>query len=66
LEIQDKFHHLSRDRGEADWLIVSQILLLTLFEDWSDIGYPPILRHLSYYPRPLLFFLIVFLALKFS
>ena len=26
------FHHLSRDRGEADWPVVSWILLLALFE----------------------------------
>ena len=30
--IQNKlFHHLSRDRGEADWSVPSQILLLALF-----------------------------------
>ena len=38
--IQDKlFHYLSRDGGESDWPVVSQILLLTLFEDLSDTGY---------------------------
>lgn len=28
----DLFRHLSTDGGEADWLIVSQVLLLSLFE----------------------------------
>lgn len=27
-------HHLSRDSGEADWWVVSWVLLLPLFEDW--------------------------------
>ena len=40
-------HHLSRDRGEADCPIVPQVLLLVLAEDWSDIGYPSVLGHLS-------------------
>jgi len=41
---QDKlFQHLSRDEGDADWPVVSQILLL---------GYPLVFRHLSYSPRP--------------
>ena len=32
--IQNKlFHNLSRDRGEADQPVVSQILLLAIFED---------------------------------
>jgi len=38
--IQNKlFHHLSRNRGEADWPVVSQTVLFTLSEDWSGIGY---------------------------
>jgi len=46
------FHHLSRDGGKADWPVLSQIILLALFEDWSDIGYHPVFRHLSHSPRP--------------
>jgi len=43
-DIQNKlFHHLPRDRGEADWPV--WILSPVLFEDWSDIGYPPALKH---------------------
>ena len=38
------FHHLSRNRFEANWPVVSWILL-TLFEDQSDISYPPVFRH---------------------
>lgn len=35
------FHHLSRDGGEADWLVVPWIpLLLASFEDESNIGFP--------------------------
>ena len=30
------FHHLSRDGGEAGWHVVSWVLLLAHFEDWSD------------------------------
>ena len=52
--IQDKlFHHLSRDRGEADWPVITWIFLFALFEDWSDIGYPPVFRDLPCCPRPL-------------
>jgi len=29
-------HHLSWDRGEADRPVVPWVLLLALFEDWSD------------------------------
>jgi len=39
-------HHLSRDEGEAVRPLVPWILLLALFEDWSDIGFPPVLRPL--------------------
>jgi len=35
--LQDKLlHHLSRDGGEADRPVVPWVLLLALFEDWSD------------------------------
>lgn len=44
------FHHLSRDGGEADQSVVTWILLV-LFEDQSDICFPPVLRHLSYFPQ---------------
>ena len=46
------FHHLPRDRGDTDSPGVSHILLLALSEDRSDIGYPPVLGHLSCSPRP--------------
>jgi len=37
--LQDKLlHHLSWDGGEADRPVVPWVLLLALFEDWSDIG----------------------------
>jgi len=51
--IQNKlFHHLSRDGSEADWLVVSWIVLLALLEDWRDLGYPSVFRHLYCSPRP--------------
>jgi len=46
------FHPLSREGGEADWIVVSWIVHLALFEDWHDTVYPPVLRHLSCSPRP--------------
>jgi len=33
-------HHFSWDGGEADRPVVPWDLLLTLFEDWSDICFP--------------------------
>jgi len=46
-DLQDKLlHHFSWDGGEADWPVVPWVLLLALFEDWSDIGLSPVLRHL--------------------
>jgi len=49
--IQNKLlHHLYRDGGEVDWPVVSWILLLALFEDWSDIGCPPAFGDLSRSP----------------
>jgi len=39
--------HLSWDGGDADQAVVPWVLLLALFEDWSDIGFPPVLGHLS-------------------
>lgn len=44
------FHHLSRDGGQADLLVVSQVFLLALFKDGSDTGLPPVIRHLSHSP----------------
>ena len=45
---KDKFfHHLSRDGGEDDWSIVTRVLLLALSEDWDDLCFPQVLRHLS-------------------
>ena len=45
-DIQNElFHHLSK--GEADWPVVSWVLLLVFFEDWSDICFPSVLRHFS-------------------
>ena len=47
-EIQDELlHHISRDRSEADRPVVPWVLLLALFEDWSDIGFSLVLGHLS-------------------
>jgi len=46
------FHHLSRDGGEANWPVVPGVLLLALFEDWSDIGFSPVLVHSSCSPGP--------------
>jgi len=53
-DLQDKLlHHLSWDGGEADQPVVPWVLLLALFEDWSDIGLSPVLGHLSCRPGPL-------------
>jgi len=45
-------HHLSRDGGDPDWLVVPWVLLLALFEDWSDTVFALVLRHLSCPPGP--------------
>ena len=45
--------HLSRDGSEVDWPVVPWVLLLALFEDWSDAGFlqslgtSPVLQDLS-------------------
>ena len=44
------FHPLPRDRGETDWPVVSQTLLLALSVHQRDTGYPPVFRHLSHSP----------------
>ena len=50
--IQNKlFHHIPRNGGEAEWPVVSPVLL-ALFEDWSDTGYSPELGHICCSPRP--------------
>jgi len=47
--IQNKmFYHLSRNGAEADWPVVSWILIL---KTRVDIGCPPVFRYLSYSPR---------------
>jgi len=47
-DLQNKqLHHLSRDGGEADWPVVPWVLLLALFEDWSDTGFSPVLQDFS-------------------
>ena len=52
-DIQNKlFHHLPRDEGEADGLVVSQLFLPLLLEDWRDNGFPLAFIHLSLSPRP--------------
>lgn len=38
---------LSRDCSEAGWQVVSWILLLAFFEEWGDIYFLLVLRHLS-------------------
>jgi len=49
--IQDKlFLHLSWDGVEAVWSAISWVLFLALIEDWSDIGFPSVFRHLSCSP----------------
>ena len=53
-DLQDNLlHQLSRDGGEAEWPVVSWVLLLALFEDWSDTGLSPVLGHLSCPAGPL-------------
>lgn len=42
-----RFHHLPRDAGEAEWPAVAQVLLLVLFEVWSDNGFPPVFKNFS-------------------
>jgi len=45
--LQDKLlHHLSWDGGEADRPVVPWVLILGLFEDWSDTGLSPVLGDL--------------------
>lgn len=39
---EDLIHHIPSDQGESDWHIISQILLLALLEDWSDIRFLPL------------------------
>jgi len=47
-DIQNELlHHLSWDGGEADRPVFPCVLLLALFEDWSDIGLSPVLGHHS-------------------
>lgn len=38
---------LSKDQGGAGWPVVLWVLLLAHFEDWGDIHFLPVLRHLS-------------------
>lgn len=38
------------DRSQADWPIVSQVLLPALFEDYSDTSFPPVFKHHSHSP----------------
>jgi len=38
---------LFQDGGDADQPVVPWVLLLALFEDWNDTGFPPVLGHLS-------------------
>ena len=45
-------YHLSRDGGEAEWPVVPWVLLLALFEDWSDTGFSVVPGHLSCPPGP--------------
>jgi len=45
-------HHLSWDGGEADRPVISWVLLLALFEGWSDIGFSLVLGHLFCPPEP--------------
>ena len=50
-DIENKlFHHLPTDGGEVDCLVASLLILLALFEDGSDTGFPPVCRHISLLP----------------
>lgn len=40
------FHHFLRDGSVADWPVDSWLLLLGFSEEWSDVGFSPVLRHL--------------------
>lgn len=61
LTTDDLFLHMFRDathrhrhdiqgEGETDWPVLSQVLLFALLEDWSDIGFPSLLRHFGCSP----------------
>ena len=53
-DLQDELlHHPSRDGAEVDRPVVPWVLLLALFEEWSDIALSPVLGHLSCPPGPL-------------
>lgn len=41
-----RFHQIPRNGGEADKFVVTQVLLPAVLEDWSDIFFPQLLRHL--------------------
>lgn len=43
-------HHLSSDRSEADYLVVSWVLLLALLENLGVTGFITVLRHLCHSP----------------
>jgi len=50
-DIQNKMlYHLPRTGDEADKPVASWLLLLALFEDWSGIGFPSVIRHHSCFP----------------
>lgn len=44
----DLFHHLSRDDAEADWPVVSWLLLAALLEEGCNTGFHPVTRHLLF------------------
>ena len=49
-DIQNKlFYHLPGDNVEVNWPVDSSFLL-HFFEDWSDIGFPPVFSHPSNSP----------------
>jgi len=46
--IQNKlFHSFSEKEGETDWPVVSWFHLLGLLKNRSDLGFPPVFRHIS-------------------
>jgi len=49
-DIKKLFHHLLGNRDEADWPVVSQLLLFAHFKNWCASDYPPVFRHLSLSP----------------
>lgn len=50
--LQEVLLHLPKDHGEPDWPVIPGVLLFAIFEDRSDICFPPVLRSLPELPWP--------------